>query len=126
LEEEKISVGHGKLLLGLPSPSEMETILNQILERNLSVRETESLLRQSRTAGKTGNEKTETTETTKTTNPPAPDLDLHIQALRRELENVFQTKVEIKMRGKSKGLIQVHFFDLDQLDSLLARWKVKL
>jgi len=123
LEEEKISVGHAKLLLGLPSPSEMETILNQILERNLSVRETESLLRQSRTAGKTGYEKT---ETTKTTNTPAPDLDLHLQALRRELENVFQTKVEIKMRGKSKGLIQVHFFDLDQLDSLLARWKVKL
>lgn len=115
LEEGKISVGHAKLLLGLPAEHEIEAVLEQIVENGLTVRETEALMRQGRVPEKP--EKPKKTD---------PILDLHIQALRRELESVLQTKVEIKMRGKNKGMIQVHFFDLDQLDALLAYWKVRL
>ncbi|MFB3785216.1 MAG: ParB/RepB/Spo0J family partition protein [bacterium] len=115
LEEGKISVGHAKLLLGLSTEHEIEAVLEQIVENGLTVRETEALMRQGRVPEKP--EKPKKTD---------PILDLHIQALRRELESVLQTKVEIKMRGKNKGMIQVHFFDLDQLDSLLAYWKVRL
>ncbi len=116
LEEGKISVGHAKLLLGLPAEHEIEAVLEQIVENGLTVRETEALMRQGRAPAKPAK-------------PPKrtdPILDLHIQALRRELEGVLQTKVEIKMRGKNKGMIQLHFYDLDQLDSLLAHWKVRL
>jgi ParB family transcriptional regulator, chromosome partitioning protein len=45
LSEEKISEGHGKALLGLPNGEVQEEAMKRVIEGNLSVRQTEMLVR---------------------------------------------------------------------------------
>lgn len=115
LEAGTISAGHAKVLLALRDTQSLAPTFERILREGLSVRETEQMVR-------------EITQPTLAL-PDAPkkvvEEDVHIAALERTLESAFQTKVRLKMKGKKKGVIEIQFYDFDQLDSLLTLWKVK-
>lgn len=118
LELGEISTGHAKALLGVQDPYQIVDILTQIKDSHWSVRQTESYIRQLNQPQEEKPAKPEPAAET--------EEDVHIRDLRRALETNFQTKVDIKMKGKEKGKLEIHFYDLDQLDSLLQRWKIRL
>jgi ParB family chromosome partitioning protein len=100
-----ISAGHARALLAHPAP---ETALREVLNRQLSVRQTEALA---------------------TRQSPGPDAtpgggqsggDIDANRLERDLSEQLGLTVKISFNGK-RGVIQFHYSDLDQLDHLLSR-----
>jgi ParB family chromosome partitioning protein len=110
LEDGKLAMGHARALLGLESPSEMESTARAVASRTLSVRATEDLVR-------------------KRARKPADDssaVPAKKSASVRDLESRLtkslgaQSRVAEDKKGKG-GTIEIRYIDLDDLDRLLAR-----
>jgi ParB family transcriptional regulator, chromosome partitioning protein len=105
LRNGQISAGHARALLSHPAP---ETGLREVLERQLSVRQTEALATREPPA-----ERTLADDLLRGRGPDAV-------ALERYLGEQLGLTVKVTFNGK-RGVIQFHYTNLDQLDSLLTR-----
>ena len=104
LEEGKISMGHARTLIGVPNSVD---IANEIIQKNLSVRQVE------RTTAKF--KKRKTNKNLK---------DPNIIDLEKELSEKIGLKTAIHFNEQgSSGSITVYYSDLDQLDNLMKRLK---
>ncbi|MEW5790650.1 MAG: ParB/RepB/Spo0J family partition protein [Pseudomonadota bacterium] len=104
IEEGRLGMGHARALLNLPE-AQQQLVAQQIVARDLSVRETERLVQRLRQAQD---------------QKPAPRRDPNLQALEEALANHFGARVQITQRGQ-KGRISIEYHSLDQLDGLLAK-----
>ena len=104
LIDERLTMGHARVLAGLKSRADQREIRDLILKKGLSVRQTEALLK-------------------KTSMPRRPrdkssEQEIYLRSLADGLKRALGTKVEIKKRGK-RGSITIHFYSDDELDRLL-------
>jgi ParB family chromosome partitioning protein len=99
-----LSMGHARLLAGIKDVAQQSFVRNSIIKKDLSVRQSEALVKKLRAPGKK--------------NPENPEMDYYIQSLADNLKKSLGTKVEINKRGKT-GKIVVHFYSDDELDRLL-------
>lgn len=100
----RMTMGHGKAILGLENTKQMLRCREMVLKRNLNVRLTEQLVQ----ALKSPQKKQES----------GSDLDADLNYLAEMLRSYFQTK--IKISGKSsKGKIEISFFSTSELERLL-------
>jgi len=106
LADGKVTVGHVRPLLSLVNESLQRQVVKEILERNLSVRETEE------TVKKIIKDKTSKRILKKKNTPPV-FLDLQEQ-----LQNKFGTKVLIKDSGK-RGKIEIEYYNYDDLQRII-------
>jgi len=104
LINERLSMGHARLLAGLKSPEEQKSIRDLVIKKDLSVRQLEELLKKKR---KPRDSKKRNVEN-----------DHYFQSLADNLKRSLGTKVEIKKRGK-KGSINIYFYSDEELDRLL-------
>jgi ParB family chromosome partitioning protein len=104
-----LSMGHARALLGIDKKAAQIDIWGKVVSRGLSVRETESLVRQLRAAGTTHR------------SPPSSE-DGYFSDVTDELSRHFGTKVNIKRRGKV-GKLEIEFYSDDDLDRLLRQLK---
>jgi len=100
LLEERLTVGHAKALLSLDSEEKQLYVRNLILEKGLSVRETERLVTQLQ-GGKIQEKKKK---------EPDPDLI----NLSEELSRLVGTQVQVRMKKKKTYLI----FEFDKLEGV--------
>ena len=107
LVEDHITEGHARALLALTSNKAMEAALKTILAQDLTVRQTEELVR------KLGGEKSRT----KAKHKPGADL----VALEEKLRSSLGTKVTLRASKKGSGTVVIHFYSNEELDSLLDR-----
>ena len=103
LADGRLSAGHGRALLSAKNPAALAKI---VVDKGLSVRETEALVR-SETASSGGT-------------PPAPRKDADTMALERELTDLIGLKTEIRSKGDG-GQIAFRYGSLDELDALIGR-----
>jgi ParB family chromosome partitioning protein len=97
---ERLSMGHARALLSLTSEAEQRTVAREVIERGLSVRETEALVKR----GAAG-----------PTRPAAARaVDLHTRAAEERLRLALGTSVRIIRRGGG-GRIEVTFKSEDEL-----------
>ncbi len=106
VENEKISVGHAKVLLGLEHPAEIERVAKEIVSKGLSVRQTEEMLKKKPRKEK---KKIETNE----------NIANAILDACNKLERKLGTKVKIHYSAAYKGKIEIAFNDLKQMTRLL-------
>jgi ParB family chromosome partitioning protein len=96
-----LSMGHARALLALADEADQRRLARDVINRNLSVRETESLVKK---AAETG--------------PTAPDaakpVDVHTRAAEERLRLALGTQVRIKRSG-AKGRIEIDFGSEDEL-----------
>ena len=111
LREEKISLGHAKVLLGIKDTSLQVLTAQKAAKELLSVRETEELL----------NRLTERTDKVK----PSPEYSPLIHNVVDRLRTNFQTKVFLKGNLK-KGKIEIQYFSEEELNRLLELWKIRI
>lgn len=104
LSEGLISEGHGRALLGLSSPVAQGNVLHSILKNNLSVRQTEELVR--RLSGQ------------KPATHPSPEPSAEIQALEERLRSSLGTRVRLNPR-RNGGTITIHYYSDEELNTLL-------
>jgi ParB family chromosome partitioning protein len=107
LEQGQLEMGHARSLLGLPEATQLEAA-HTIVSKNLTVRETENLVR-----------RLQSPESDKTAKPVDPD----IVRLQDRLTNLLKLKVAIQCSAKGKGKLVIHYRNLDELDVLLAQFQ---
>lgn len=101
-----LSMGHARALLGVPRLPELQNLARQVTEKKLSVRDTERLVQQGRSAKKDAGK-------------PAPKVSPQVKALTEELQRRLGTKVRLSEKSPGKGTLEVDFFSYDDLDRLL-------
>jgi len=97
-----LSMGHARALLALGGEAEQRSVARDVIARNLSVRETEALVRKS-------------SESTKAKEPSAPKpVDVHTRAAEDRLRLALGTRVRILRQGP-RGRIEIDFGSEDEL-----------
>ena len=114
IREEKISLGHAKVLLGLKDTSLQVLAAQKAAKERLSVRETESLI--SRLSEKAPTASKEAGQRRRS---------VMVSNLEDRLRENFQTKVQIKGDLK-RGRIEIQYFSEDELNRLLELWKIEI
>jgi len=113
LTTNRISAGHARTLLALPNHDAMQTALREILDQELSVRQTEALVRQLLLPK----------VPPKAAEPPPTAPDTHLAYLENRLRAVLGTRVQLNRTPNGSGRLVVHFYnddDLAQLYKLIA------
>jgi ParB family chromosome partitioning protein len=114
VEDGRLSMGHARALLGLPSPAEMETVARTVIAKSLSVRATEQLVRKRLRA--------EPKDDPAAASPPPPRKSAAVRDLEERLTKSLGAAVALTEEAKGKGgVIEIRYQDLDDLDRLLAR-----
>jgi len=106
-----ISAGHARALLSIDDSALRLKLHREIVERGLSVRQTEELVKRVQAEGNAPNVSRETRST--------PPKDPNVANLEDSLRRVLGTKVEIRDR-KGRGYIRIEYYSLDDLDRILA------
>jgi ParB family chromosome partitioning protein len=112
LIDNKLTMGHARALLALEDPRSQIQAAQQIIEKELSVRTTEKLVRQ-------------LLDGKGTSEGRRIPMDPNVKAAEEKLRLRFGTKVLIQKRGKG-GKVEIHYFnndDLDRIYSLLMQGK---
>lgn len=111
----RLSVGHAKVILGLPKWEEQKLAADRILKKSLNVRQTEELVAYMQ------NIPSEEARTPVV--PSAPNA--HITDLERKLQERLGTKVHLNYR-KGKGTVEIKFFSDDDLERILQLTGIEL
>jgi len=106
LARGEISEGHARALLGLPSEAQRSRAWQMVVERGLSVRETEGLVRQWPAAARARAAR-------RRPDPEVADLEERLRA-------ALGTRVSLR-RGRRGGRLTIHFYSDEELEGLLGR-----
>jgi ParB family transcriptional regulator, chromosome partitioning protein len=111
----KISMGHARALINVDMVDKQLYIFNEIKDKELSVRQTEDLVRKIYTPGKTT-----INNTPKNTLPPS------LKKIEDDLASHFSTRVKMTHSKKGTGSITFDYFSIEELSSLLDKMQVSV
>jgi ParB family chromosome partitioning protein len=103
----RLSMGHARAIVSLPSDADQRRVARDVLARNLSVREAEAIVKKAAAGGSAGPERA-----------PAKKKDVHTRAAEEQLRLTLGTPVEIKRKGKRGGILAIAFANEDELQRL--------
>jgi len=106
LQEDKLTQGHAKVIVGLSSEEE-KMVVDTIIGQKLSVRDTEILVK-----------KIKNKEEVK---KPKPQISEEMSKKLSNLQEIFKN-LKIKTKVKSKNLI-LEFSDISQVEEFIAKLK---
>lgn len=107
LTKGELEMGHARALLGLQGTAQL-LAARQVVQQRLSVRETESLVKNT---GSKPNKKTK------------PSMDADTQRLQTDLSDKLGASVEFQHGKQGKGKIVIYYNSLDELDGILEHIK---
>lgn len=106
----QLSVGHAKVILGLPTSSDQKSATDRVLAASLNVRQTEELVARWQPAPPPA--------AARTSGAAPVDRSAHIADLEHQLKQRLGTKIHLRYRD-GKGSIEVRFFSDAELERLL-------
>lgn len=106
ISDGKISMGHGRALLGLRKKDKLGPLVERILKEGLNVRQLEQLIQQMNEI------------VPRETKKDKDQKDVFIRERETSLRERFGTTVNIK-QSKNKGKIEIEFFSKDDLERIL-------
>jgi len=114
LETGKIEMGHGRAILALDIANQME-IARRVAKQGLSVRATEQLVKKLKEKGvrPKGSKKTSSSSR----------LDPNLRSLQEDLSERLGAAVAIKHGKAGKGILEIKYNSLDELDGILNKIK---
>jgi ParB family transcriptional regulator, chromosome partitioning protein len=110
LRDGRLSVGHAKVILGLPAEQQQKRAAARVLKEGLNVRQTESMVAQIQA------HQTETI--TKGAPAASKPRDTHVSSLESKLRERMGTKVNLRY-AQGKGAVEIVFFSDAELDRIL-------
>ena len=121
LRNRRISMGHARALLTLTSEARQLTVLREVINRELSVRKTEALVKDIELGRKditrAGGIKVKTSKSSPV--PPNGPANKSLQTIEDSLRQLFATQVRVRLKGDESGSIDIEFFSLEELERLL-------
>ena len=100
----RLSMGHARAIVSLANDADQRRIAREVLTRNLSVRETEAIVKRVATPAGSGEREKQA-------------KDVHTRAAEEQLRLSLGTPVEIKRRGKG-GVVEIAFTNEDELQRI--------
>jgi len=114
LRDGHLTTGHARALLALESDSQQQEVLDAIIHKGLSVRETEQLVKKMSAPAKPSK------SSSKTENVLPQNVRLEIERMTDRVRSALGTKVAIKPSSDGKsGKIEVEFYSADDLERLV-------
>lgn len=107
LAEGKIEMGHARTLITLPETVQLQ-IAQTIVEKQLSVRDTEQLVRQ--------------IQVPQQKEKKAPHIAADLLDIQENLSRYLKLRVAIQCNAKGKGKLVIHYRSLAELDSVLSQF----
>ena len=104
-----ITSGHARALLGASSFEEMDSLLGEVLKKNLTVRGTEKLVKKKNTNAEPHSESVS----------KEPEEDIFTRELTEELAGKFSTKVRIS-HNKKRGKIEIEYYSPEELERIVG------
>jgi ParB family chromosome partitioning protein len=114
LSEKKLSMGHARALLGIEDENTLLKTYQEIVNKELSVRKVEELVKEINT-----DLKPKASSNPKSQNNPKVVLE----ELQIKLSQLFSRKVAVLADSKSKGEIKIPFASKAELDEILVKLK---
>lgn len=114
IKEGRISSGHGRTLLGLNDKSMMLKLCKEIEEKQISVRQLESIIKTLNNPKKDKDEK-----------PKKVKRDPYFDECELAIRNELGRKASINVKKGNKGTLEIEFFSKEDLQSILetlAKW----
>lgn len=108
LIEEMLSSGHARALIPIEDKKQQETVAQEVFDRKLSVRETETLVK------KLLREEPEKKVKQKNTTENVIYKDIE-----EKIKGIIGTKVSIQKKTKKKGKIEIEYYSPEDLDRIL-------
>lgn len=105
--ENKITEGHGRVILTLPDIEKQLLLFKEIVKKKLSVRQAEAIARK-------------IVKTLPVKAKPKSRKDPYLKDLEEKLSNALSTRVKLTRKGK-KGKIVIEFFSREELKNILDR-----
>ena len=106
LNQGKLTTGHARALLAVSETKKQIAAAKEVVEKQLSVRETERLVKKLII-----NESSKKKEHKK--------INPELAYLEDKLQNVFSTKVQIKSTKKGRGKLEIEFYNEDDLNRIM-------
>lgn len=112
VEEGRITAGHARALLAIKDEKRQLEIANEIVARQLSVRDVESRARSLSPGGGKSQK-----------SPPASsaaaNTDPSVRRVEEQLRRRLQTDVSVQALGNERGVVRISFYSHDDLDRVL-------
>ena len=108
LVEGDISAGHARALLGIESQEAQLNLAKEIVEKSLSVRQTEDMVKALNEAKPSAKKKDKEDD----------NMGFIYRDLEKKMTDALGTKVKINRKDKGKGKIEISYFSDDELDRL--------
>ncbi len=109
LIDKKITEGHARALLSLPTAQSQISAMNHIVNNNLSVRQTEEYVRSLIGEKDTPNKPVKTT------------LSPEMKDIEDRLRQMIGTKVSLRPSKDGAGTINIHYYSSEELESILQK-----
>jgi len=111
VEDDRLSMGHARALLGLEEPAAIDRAARQVVDKQMSVRATEALVKKARSP-----------EANDRRPPGKPQKSASVRDLEERLTRSLGGPVTITEDEPGKaGHVQIRYMDLDHLERLLDR-----
>jgi ParB family transcriptional regulator, chromosome partitioning protein len=113
IRDGRLSVGHAKVILGLPTEKQQRSAADRVLREGLNVRQTEHLVARllGRAPGRLPGAMTPSNVT------PLP-ADAHVADLENRLRERLATKVQVRY-AQGKGTVEISFYSDAELERIL-------
>lgn len=109
LAEHRLSMGHARALLGLPTEELQRSVAEKAASQGLSVRNVERMV-QNLVEPREAKE-----------DPETEAVDPNVKAAIEELERALATRVRIVEKGQNRGRIEIEYYSADDLDRIYQR-----
>ncbi|HZK33769.1 MAG TPA: ParB/RepB/Spo0J family partition protein, partial [Bacillota bacterium] len=111
LIQESLTPGHARALLGIADLELREKLAATIIEKDMNVRDTERLIK--KMVGSTGKKDSK-----------IPEKPIYLTEIEMNLEEALGTRVIIKP-GKKKGIIEIEYYNDDDLERIMEKVYMK-
>ena len=109
IRDNKITMGHARALINVSDPSIQLYIYQEILDKDLSVRKVEDMVRSIKQTGLKPSSKEKKSES----------ISFQYQKIQDDLSSKFATRIKMKLQEGGKGSIEIPFLSDDDLNRIL-------
>ena len=113
----KLSMGHARALLPLEDPEQQLSLAKKIVDKEISVRETEKMVKEilKSDGGESRKEKPGTGQ------EDDPSIAVIYKQIEERLQQTLHTKVSIQRKRNGHGKLQIDFYNSDDLEKIIDR-----
>ena len=119
LADESISEGHARAILTVDDEKAQKILLRQVIEQDLSVRQTEEAARRASEQPKAG-ARTPSSKSSGHAKRDEPEMPAATRALEEDFRKALGTKVQV-FRSRKGGKIVVHFYSEEELEAIYTQ-----